>query len=37
LIDIASARRNARSESGALVVFGTSHAVFAGSMYGAFE
>src|SRR5512145_2658095 len=36
LIDIASARRKARSESGALVVLGTSHAVLAASMYGAF-
>ena len=36
LIDIASARRKTRSFNGATVVFGSSHAVFAESMYGAF-
>src|SRR3569623_1854876 len=34
-IDIASALRNVLSLSGATAVFGSSHAVFAGSMYGA--
>src|SRR3954452_12067780 len=36
LIDIASARRKLTSLSGFFVVFGTSQAVFAESMYGAF-
>ena len=36
LIDVASARRKTRSSSGFFVVFGTSQAVFAASMYGAF-